>query len=37
MIPVNFHAAVTELGELRLSAKRTDGAGEWTLGFDVRE
>ena len=37
VIPVNFHAAVTELGELRLSAKRTDGAGEWTLGFDVRE
>ena len=37
VIPVNFHAAVTELGELRLSAKRTNGVGEWTLGFDVRE
>ena len=37
IVPVNFHAAVTELGELRLSARRTDGAGEWTLGFDVRE
>ena len=37
VIPVNFHAAVTELGELRLSARRTNGGGEWTLGFDVRE
>ena len=37
VIPVNFHAAVTELGELQLSARRTDGEGEWTLGFDVRE
>ena len=37
VIPVRFHAAVTELGELRLSARRTDGPGEWTLGFDVRD
>ncbi|MFH5803543.1 Hsp70 family protein [Alienimonas sp. DA493] len=37
VIPVNFHAAVTELGELTLSARQTNGEGAWTLGFDVRE
>ncbi|QDT16095.1 Hsp70 family protein [Alienimonas californiensis] len=37
VIPVNFHAAVTELGELTLSARQTNGDGVWTLGFDVRE
>ena len=37
VIPVNFHAAVTELGELTLSARQTNGEGEWKLGFDVRE
>ena len=37
VIPVNFHAAVTELGELTLSARQTNGDGSWTLGFDVRE
>ena len=37
VIPVNFHAAVTELGELSLSARQTNGEGAWTLGFDVRE
>ncbi len=36
VIPVNFHAAVTELGELTLSARQTNGDGAWTLGFDVR-
>ncbi|NNJ26310.1 Hsp70 family protein [Alienimonas chondri] len=37
VIPVNFHAAVTELGELSLSARQTNGEGRWTLGFDVRD
>ncbi len=36
-VPVQFHAAITELGVLELSCIGTQGQGRWKLEFSVRK
>ena len=36
VVPVRLHAAVTELGTLRLEAVPADGEQSWKVEFDVR-